>query len=94
MSGSKTYAIKQVALRRLCLNAKGELNPDARRILADLRKFCKADNTAGLQYSPVNGMIDPIATAAAAARREVFDRYARMLLLDQQTIVNLLDEKD
>jgi hypothetical protein len=93
MSGSRAYARKQVALRQLCLSG-GQLNANARVILSDLRKFCKADNTAGLQYNPVSGLIDPIATAAAVARREVFDRYARMLLLDQQAIVNLLDEKD
>lgn len=94
MAADKAFARKQVALRQLCLDGRGQLNPNARRILADLRRFCKADNTAGLQYSPASGMVDPIATAAAAARREVFDRYARMLLLDQQTIVNLIDEKE
>lgn len=88
------YKIKQVSLRKLCLNPKGELTADARRILADLRKFCKADNNGGLQYSPISGMIDPIATAAAAARREVFDRYARMLNLDTYTIVNLQDNQE
>ncbi len=94
MSGDKAYARKQVALRQLCLDSRGQLNPNARKILADLRRFCRADSTAGLQYNPVSGLVDPVATAAAVARREVFDRYARMLLLDQQTIVNLIEERD
>lgn len=88
----KTSDVK-VSLRRLCLDGKGQLNRDARRVAVILRKFCKADGRAALVYSPVTGSIDTTATACQAARREVYDLLKRLLQLDEYTDVNLRDDE-
>lgn len=86
---SELYARKRVAIRKLLLK-DGMLTRDARLLLADMRKFCKADNQGGLQHGQLG--IDVNATIAAVARREVFDRYVRMLNLDHYTTTNLSEE--
>ena len=86
------YSRRQLAIRRLLLDGRGGLNADARILVADFRRFCHADREL-LKYSPVSGMVDPVATAAAAARREVFDRYFRLLMLDAQAVYSAKDEE-
>lgn len=75
----------------MCLDGEGKLTRDARLIAADLRKFCRADGRTSLCYSPVTGELDPVATAAAVARREVYDRLRRMINFDDYTDVNLTE---
>ena len=82
----------QVAIRRLCLDGRGNLNRDAKLIAVGLKRFCRADKTS-LMYSPQTGMIDPVATAAAVARREVYDYLRRLLNLDEYTEVNLREDE-
>lgn len=86
------YQRRQLAIRRLLLDGRGGLNADARILVADFRRFCHADREL-LKYSPVSGMVDPIATAAAAARREVFDRYFRLLMIDAQAVYTAKDDE-
>lgn len=86
------YKDKQIALRRLLLDGRGELNNEARILVADMRAFCQADGRPVIKYSPQTGVIDPVATAVAAARREVYDRYRRMLNLDDYVDINLRDD--
>ena len=45
-----------------------------------------------LKYNPATGMLDDKATIAAAARREVFDRLERMLLVDRIHILTASEE--
>lgn len=89
---ASNYREKQIALRRLTLDGKGNLTREARMIVADMRAFCQADGRPVIKYSPTTGAIDPVATAVAAARREVYDRYRRMLNLDEYVDINLRDE--
>lgn len=86
-----TMRDQQVAIRRMCLNGKGGLTPDARLIAVGLKRFCRADKTS-LMYSPQTGMIDPVATAAAVARREVYDYLRRLLNIDDYVETNLREE--
>jgi len=86
------FSRKQLAIRRLLLDGRGHLNADARILVQDMRKFCRADGSAQVIFSPVSGSIDVNATLVAAARREVFERYVRMLLLDVGELVNLREE--
>ena len=79
---------QQVALRRMCLDGKGGLSRDARLIAIMLKRYCRADRSS-LMYSPQTGSIDPVATAAAVARREVYDHLRRLLNLDDYSEVNL-----
>lgn len=86
-----TYRDHQVAIRRMCLNGKGGLTPDARLLAVALKRFCRADRSS-LMYSPQTGTIDPVATAAAVARREVYDYLRRLLNLDDYVEVNLRED--
>ena len=94
MSGEAARRIlrRQQALRKLLLDDKGRLTPNAAVVVSDMRRFCKADGSALIQYSPVSGTVDPVATAVAAARREVFDRYVRLLGLDVRVLTNMKDD--
>lgn len=87
-----SYARRQLALRRLLLDGKGQLSRDACALVADFRNFCHGDKPL-LQYSSVSGAIDPTATVAAAARREVFDRYVKMLHVEIPTILQARGEE-
>ena len=86
------YSRKQLAIRRILLDGRGELNRDAKVLVADFRRFCRADGQPLLIYSPQSGNLDATATVAAAARREVFDRYLAMLCVDQAVVMNVKDE--
>lgn len=90
---STAFSRKQLAIRRLLLDGKGHLNRDARVLVQDFRRFCKADGSPQIIYSPQSGNIDSNATLVVAARREVFDRYIRMLLLDVGELTNLREEE-
>lgn len=87
-------ARRQLAIRRLCLDARGALNPDAKVLIADLRRFCRADGQPTLAYSPATGQLDPVATVAIAARREVYDRLMRYLTVDEVIVQNIREEDE
>lgn len=82
-----------MAARRLFLGPDGRLNPDASVLAADLKRFCKVGG-AGVAYSPVSGSVDPVATVAMAARREVWDRILNLLNLEPHEVVNLRDNEN
>lgn len=84
------YSRKQLALRRLLTDGRGGLNADARCLVADLRRFCKAGRTT--QYSPVTGAVDVNATMIALGRQEVFERLERMLLVDKIEILTASED--
>lgn len=84
------YRRRQVSARRLLLNARGELNPDGRNLALELKRVCGRDIT---QYDR-NGAIDPIGTAAAAARREIWDHFVKLLHLEPYEAVNLREEEE
>ena len=86
---STRYRRKQIAIRRLLLNQKGQLNPDARVLAVELKKLCGGSLT---QYDRT-GALDPVATAAAAQRREVWDHFVRLLHLEPYEAANLREEE-
>lgn len=86
---SSRYRRKQIAIRRLLLNQRGQLNPDARILAVELKKLCGGNLT---QYDR-NGAVDPIATAAAAQRREVWDYFVKLLHLEPFEAANLREEE-
>jgi hypothetical protein len=83
---------RRYAYRRLFLGDNG-LNGDGQTVLADLAKFCRA-NASTAVVSPISRSVDPIATAMAEGRREVFLRIIAHLYLEDKTIVNLNDNED
>lgn len=63
-----------------------DISPHGKRVLADLAKFCRANDTV-LQLSPVTRTIDPLASAQAAGRREVFLRIMWHLKLTEADMI-------
>lgn len=86
---SSRYRRRQIAIRRLLLDPRGKLNRDARVLAVELKKLCGGTIT---QYDR-NGAVDPIATAAAAQRREVWDHFLNLLHLEPFEAANLREEE-
>jgi hypothetical protein len=82
---------RRYAYRRLFLGDNG-LNADGQIVLADLAKFCRANNSTAI-VSPVSRSVDPIAMAMAEGRREVWLRLMAHLHIDERVVFNL-DEGD
>lgn len=89
------YRKKQVAIRQLLLDPRGNLNPNAKVLAVELRKLCAPAPTVAfsslMQYDR-DGAVDPIATVAAAARREVWDHFVKLLHLEPYEAANLREE--
>lgn len=82
---------KRQAYRRVFLRDDGELNEDAKVIMTDLAKFCRARGSTAM-VSPQTGSIDPIAMAMAEGRREVFNRINEYLHINDNILQNLREE--
>lgn len=76
-----------LAFRRLLLDDYGKPTIDAATVLAHLRSFCGAD-TSTLRYDR-NGAIDPLATAAAVGRQEVWLQVYFYLNVDDNELVEI-----
>lgn len=76
------------AYASLFFGDNGELRPDAQIMLKDLARFCRAHKSTAV-YSHVRGAMDPVASARADGRREVWLRIVEHLHLDDRFLVNL-----
>ncbi len=74
--------------RRLFLDGEGRLTPAAAAVLADLKRFCRAE-TSTVVVSPVSKTVDPLAMAMAEGRREVWNRIQQHLHLPEREVVQL-----
>jgi hypothetical protein len=83
---------RRYAYRRLFLGENG-LNADGQTVLADLAKFCRANSSTAV-VSPISRSVDPIATAMAEGRREVWLRIMAHLHLEDRVVINLNEEKN
>lgn len=72
---------------------RGELSPAGRIVIADLARFCRA-YTSTTVVSEKSGVVDPIASAVAEGRREVFLRLLKELSLDPALPVRAMQEED
>jgi len=81
---------RRYAYRRLFLGENG-LNADGQVVLADLAKFCRATSSTAV-VSPVSRSVDPIATAMAEGRREVWLRLMAHLHIDERVVFNLNED--
>ncbi len=77
--------------RRLFLTEKGELNADARRLMLHFATFTRRKEPV-LQVSPISGTVDPLATAVAIGRREVFEAIERLLHLSPKAVYETEEE--
>lgn len=83
---------RKYAYRRMFLGENG-LNADGEVVLADLAKFCRANNSTAI-VSPVSRSVDPIAMAMAEGRREVWLRIMAHLHVDERVVFNLNKEDE
>jgi hypothetical protein len=81
---------RRYAYRRLFFGDNG-LNGDGQTVLADLAKFCRA-NASTAVVSPISRSVDPIATAMAEGRREVWLRIMAHLHLEDRIVLNLNED--
>lgn len=81
---------RKYAYRRLFLGDDG-LNADGEIVLADLAKFCRVNSSTAV-VSPVSRAVDPIASAMAEGRREVFLRISAHLHLEERVKINLNED--
>ena len=67
--------------------------PSGERVLADLKRFCRADSSS-VMVSPQSGMIDTHAMAVNEGRREVWLRIATHLHLNDADLLRLQEQRD
>lgn len=87
--------VKWFNLRKAYRNIfwSGQTKPDdVRRLIKDLRGFCRADESC-VVVAP-DGKIDTHATAVAEGRREVFLRIIQTLHLSDETLMKLKEQED
>ena len=98
MIGTLTKAVQRIlnrkaAYRRTFMDASGNISRDGEIVLADLRKFCRANSTTVI-VSPISKSIDPLAMAMAEGRREVWLRLIAHLHIDEKQVFNLEEPND
>lgn len=81
------------AWQRLFLDEKGEVSADGQAILKDLAKFCRAHRSTAV-FSMTRGTLDPLASAKADGRREVWLRIVEYIHLDDRFLTNLREGVD
>lgn len=79
------------AYRLVLLDGEGKPHRHAEIMLADLRRFCRA-NTSTAMVNPITRSVDPIAMAMAEGRREVWNRIMSHLHVDDNTIMQMSEE--
>jgi len=70
----------------------GMLTPAGEIVLADLAKFCRA-TVSTTAVSRVTGCVDPIASAQAEGRREVWLRLTQHLQLNDADIYRMMQQQ-
>lgn len=84
----KRIFARPVAWQRALLKDDGTPTPDGEIILKDLARFCRANRSTAV-FSHIRGALDPLASARADGRREVWLRIVEHLHLDERFLVNL-----
>jgi hypothetical protein len=79
---------RRYAWQRLLLDGEGKVSRDAEIVLKDLARFCRAHQSTAV-FSRIRGSLDPLASARADGRREVYLRIVENLHLDERFLVNL-----
>jgi hypothetical protein len=71
----------------------GQLSTAANIVLTDLRGFCRATVSTTV-VSPSTGSVDPIASAQAEGRREVWLRITQHLHISDEDLYGLVERRD
>ena len=83
---------RKYSYRRVFMGEDG-LSQDGQAVLADLAKFCKATQSTAV-VSPISRQVDPVASALAKGRREVWLRIMAHLHIDDRVVFNLNQSED
>jgi hypothetical protein len=83
----------RLAYVRTFYGAGDELHPDARLVLADLRRFCRI-NRGGLVVSPVQKTVDPYATIYQAGLRDAYLRIIEFMDFDESKAIQIEETSD
>lgn len=78
---------------RTALMDGDDLSAAGRVIMNDLAKFCRAHKSTSM-YSAVAGAFDPMASAQAEGRREVWLRILEHLHLEDRFITNIREQPE
>jgi len=92
-SRAETVKQRRDAYRRTFLGETGEPRPEPAIVLNDLARFCRAHKSTSV-YSSTAGVIDPIASAQAEGRREVWLRILEHLHLSDRFVINIREVAD
>lgn len=84
----KRILARRLAWKRVLLKDDGTPTPDGDIILKDLARFCRAHRSTAV-FSHIRGALDPLASARADGRREVWLRIVEHLHLDERFLTNL-----
>lgn len=76
---------RRLAYLRTFCDEKGNPHDEAKRVLADLKRFCGIDR-GGLVVSPVSKTVDSHATVYRAALRDVYLRIRTMIQVDETEV--------
>ena len=89
----RNFVMKRRHAYRALFQPGGQLSPAAHIVLSDLRKFCRA-TVSTTMVSPITQQVDPIASAQAEGRREVWLRITQHLHVDDADIYRMIDQQD
>jgi hypothetical protein len=93
ISNIRNFILKRRQAYRALFLGGGQLNPAARIVLSDLRGFCRATVSTTI-VSPVTRQVDPIASAQAEGRREVWLRITQHLHIDDADLYKLVENSN
>ena len=91
MSTLRRILHRSRSYKRVFLSDNGDVGFDSQTVLSDLRRFCFHDRPT-TQISRMTGTVDPIASAQAEGRREVFLRIMKMVNLEPAAIERLQEQ--
>jgi len=93
LDGIRKVVFRKRAAYRAVFKPGGDVSPGTHIVLTDLRRFCRATRSTTM-ISLVTMSVDPLASAQAEGRREVWLRIQNMLNLDDQDVARLIDDGD
>jgi hypothetical protein len=91
-SGLRQWVFRRRQAYRAVFRPGGQLSPASAIVLADLAKFCRATRSTTV-VSLVTQQVDPIASAQAEGRREVFLRITQHLSISDEDLYRHLKDE-
>ncbi|MCA3186952.1 MAG: hypothetical protein IOC96_13750 [Rhodobacter sp.] len=89
---NRDFVRRQLAFRQLLLDGNGNPTRNGRIAIATLRRLLGAGPGQHITKLVPGGAIDPVATVAAAQRREAWDALVRLVNLDAYTVTNIEED--